>query len=323
MGRIKMHIVACLDSGFVMPTGVMMYSVCANNLEVNIDFHLVVDESVTDSDKNDLVNTVCQFKDTCINFYDISSRLSAVFPLYKDEWLTRSTYYRLFLTEILPKSIDKVLYLDGDCIVRKSLIPLWNTDLSENAVGAVFDGAEGNIEYYNRLRYPPQLGYFNAGVLLINLSFWRYHNVLKLFIDYIESHSERIKCEDQDVMNVVFQRKKVFVPAKYNVQTFFLRRVTVWDYWKHESEINEAISDPVIVHYTTKDKPWIAYSHHPNPFSGSFYKYQDQTKWKGVRYETRNMKRRFKNFIGDSLRYMRILSPLRSIYIDVLPVDEG
>jgi lipopolysaccharide biosynthesis glycosyltransferase len=46
-----MDIVACLDKGFVMPTGVMMYSVCTNNQETEIMFHLVVDESVTGTDQ--------------------------------------------------------------------------------------------------------------------------------------------------------------------------------------------------------------------------------------------------------------------------------
>ena len=53
-----MDIVACTDKWFVMPTGVMMYSVCANNQDTEIMFHLVVDESVTDADRNDLKKTV-------------------------------------------------------------------------------------------------------------------------------------------------------------------------------------------------------------------------------------------------------------------------
>ena len=53
MNKAIIHIVACLDHGFVMPTGVMMYSVCVNNPDVDINFHLIVDESVTADDRND------------------------------------------------------------------------------------------------------------------------------------------------------------------------------------------------------------------------------------------------------------------------------
>ena len=36
----KIDLVVCLDGGYVMPTGMMIYSVCANNPDSDIDFHL-------------------------------------------------------------------------------------------------------------------------------------------------------------------------------------------------------------------------------------------------------------------------------------------
>lgn len=319
-----MNIVACFDHGFVMPTGVMIYSVCVNNLDVDIDFHLVVDESVTEDDRNDITETVAQFKGKRALFYDIRSRKCLAFPIYNDKnnlRITRATYYRLFLTEILPETLDKVLYLDGDCVCRHSLLPLWETDVSNDAVGVVFDESEGNIEYYNRLKYPFELGYFNAGVLLVNLDYWRKQNVLKTFVDFIAYHSDRIRWEDQDVMNVVFQDKKLYVPAKYNFQSGFLRKNAKWDYWKYENELNEAKVDPVIVHFSTKEKPWFTYTRHPHPFSSTFYKYQNQTKWRGIRLEKRTIKRRLWNFIANCLRKYGFIPPLKSRYIDILPID--
>lgn len=56
------QIVACLDQYFVAPIGVMLYSACVNNPDVNIDFHLIVDESVTGQDKNDLDDMVSTFQ---------------------------------------------------------------------------------------------------------------------------------------------------------------------------------------------------------------------------------------------------------------------
>lgn len=321
MNRTKINIAACFDRGFVMPTGVMIYSVCANNQDVDIDFHLVVDESVTEGDKNDLMNTIETFRDKTVFFYEVNSQYSSAFPLYKEDRLTRSTYYRLCFAEILPNVVEKVLYLDGDCIVRHSLLSLWDIDVSNYAIGAVLDVSGEKIEFYNRLRYPRELGYFNAGVLLINLDYWRRNNVHRQFSDFIEFHPERIKFEDQDVMNVVFQDKKLFLPAKYNFQMNFLLRIATWDYWKQEKDVKEAIADPVIVHYSTNDKPWNAYTHHPHPFNSTFYKYQNQTKWKGVRYEKRSIKLKIRNFIGDYLRDIGILDPIQTKYIDVLPVD--
>lgn len=315
------HIAACFDHGYVMPTGVMMYSVCANNPDVNIVFHLIIDESVQDDDRKDLSAVASGFCGKTIAFYSIKSLLSTSFPLIREEWLTRSTYYRLYLSEILPASLDKVLYLDGDCIVRHSLRQLWETNLSGYAVGGVFDSSESDIEYYNRLKYPPVLGYFNAGVLLVNLDYWRCHDVSGMFFEFIKSCPDRIIYEDQDVMNYVFREKKQFVDVKYNLQTAFLRISGRWDYWKYEDELKAAIVDPTIVHFTEENKPWLAYSHCRHPYIDIFYKYQDQTKWKGMRYEKRSFKQKMKNYVGDYLRHIGYLKPIKSPYITVSPID--
>lgn len=59
---MKMDIEACIDKGFVMPTGVMIYSVCVNNPDVDIMFHVIYDDSVTSEDRRDLEDVVALFK---------------------------------------------------------------------------------------------------------------------------------------------------------------------------------------------------------------------------------------------------------------------
>ena len=322
MERTKINIAVCFDAGFVMPTGVMLYSACVNTPDTDIDFHLVMDESVSEKDKEALVKTIELFAGKRALFYDISSQTYINFPFCNKDRLTRSTYIRLFLTEILPQSVEKILYLDGDCIVRHSLLPLWNIDISTYAIGAVFDVSEGDIEYYNRLRYPMALGYFNAGVALINLAYWRQIGAPKLFADYLEQHSDRVKHEDQDVMNVIFKDKKLFIPAKYNLQIFFCWKGTPWwDYWKHENELSEAFEDPSIIHFTGEDKPWIVHRRAVTPYSSTFYKYQKQTVWAGIKIDHRTPLRRLRNYVGDWLRRIGMLKPLTSPYKNMLPVD--
>lgn len=317
----KIDIVACLDKGYVMPTGVMIYSVCANNPDSDIDFHLVVDESISGNDKQDLIDTISQFEGKKTIFYHVNSQSYKKFPLTNFKWLTLATYYRILLPDILPDSVSKVIYLDGDCIVRHSLIPLWRTDLSEIAIGAVFNAFEGQIERYNRLRYSPDLGHFNAGVLLINIDYWRKHHVVNSLIEYINRYPERIAFEDQDVMNVVLKDSKRSLPPKYNFQTHMLLHTPCFYYWKYEDEIKEAIADPVIIHFTSREKPWYNYMRNPHPYKSSFVKYQNQTKWKGIKIEKRSLKVRFRNYSGDILRFIKILPPIKSCYIELSPID--
>lgn len=50
MEKERIDIVACAHKWYVMPTGVMMLSVCMNNPDVDIVFHIVTDVSVTVKD---------------------------------------------------------------------------------------------------------------------------------------------------------------------------------------------------------------------------------------------------------------------------------
>lgn len=316
----KIHIVACFDKGFVMPTGVMMCSVCVNNPDVDIDFHLVCDESLSDSDRKDLEDVVSKYQGKSTKFYPIMSQLNITVPLNHIN-IPQSTYYRLFLSEILPTSLHKVLYLDGDCIVRHSLLPLWNIDISEYAIGAVFDADECKSDFYNRLRYPSYKGYFNAGILLINLDYWRNNGIYEQFMDYLKTNSDRIKFEDQDVMNVILQDQKQLLPAKYNLQTAFFRVETHWDFKKHGEEVKEAFDDPVIVHFTTIHKPWIIDTSPSHPFRSTFLKYQNLTRWKSCIYDKRPFMKIIRNKIGFILRKLKLRDPLERIFIDVYPID--
>ncbi len=320
MEKVKIHIAVCPDKDYIMPTGVMMYSACVNNQDVDIDFHVLIDKSVTEEGQQNLKETINMFQGKRALFYSTNSLSTIDFPL-NHERLPRSSFYRLFLSDILPSTIEKVLYLDGDIIVRHSLLPLWNTDLVNNAVGATIDACEGDIEKYNRLRYSFEKGHFNAGVLLINLKYWRDNLVEKDFLRYLNDYPDRIICADQDVMNVVLQDKKLILPVKYNLQTAFLKKVHSWDYWKYEKEIKEAIADPTIVHFTEKGKPWIVTIHDSHPFRSTFYKYQNQTKWKNLSIERRSIIQIIRNYIGNILRQIKVKSPLESIYIKVSPFD--
>lgn len=315
-----MEIVACLDKGFVMPTGVMMYSVCVNNQDTKIMFHLVVDESVTDTDRNDLKRTVESFQGKKVTFYTLESENFKKLPALEGATVTQGAYYRLFLTEILPTNLDKVLYLDGDIIVRHSLLSLWNTDLADYAVAAVTDASENDMSFYKRLNYPRQYSYFNSGVLLVNLRYWREHDVVKVFNNFMHNRGSDILYWDQDVLNAVFYDKKVKLPIIFNTAIGFYKLWAQYDHQKYKEEVLEASKDPVIIHYTAY-KPW-KYCRYPIPFESSFFKYQSQTRWKDwPKTDQRPLPLRLRHAVADTMRKLKLWPKLPQVFIDLSPVD--
>ncbi len=321
-----MGIVASTDHKFVMPTGVMLLSVCYNNQESEITFHIIVDASVTENDKHDLSSVLKQYPQNRIQFYMVDSQKLSVLPsmgVYRTD-LTLATYYRLWLSELLPDTLNKVLYLDGDVIVRRSLLPLWDIDLTDYAVAAVPDKTESWGEKYDRLGYSAELGYFNAGVMMINLDYWRRGHVIDNFVNMLMNRPQAIVCYDQDVLNYCFREKKLHLPIKYNMQDGYLYIVPGYDYQKYEAEVLEARKDPVIVHYTN-GKPWYTYNRHQHPWRSLFFKYCEQTIWKDEPlWEMRSLKMRLIKRIAVVLRRWKIipeLPPNGYEYIDIPPID--
>ena len=67
-----MDIVVCTDKWFIMPTGVMMQSVCQNNVDETIVFHVIVGENVSKEDKQDLEDLLKAFQGKSVVFYPSS-----------------------------------------------------------------------------------------------------------------------------------------------------------------------------------------------------------------------------------------------------------
>ena len=313
-----MDIVACFDHCFVMPTGVMIYSVCANNVESEIVFHLVIDESVTEKDKKDLTDTVSAYKGKSVVFYPISSDEFINLPALKGQnHLNHATYYRLALSDILPSTLQKVLYLDGDIIVVHSLQSLWETDLTGYALAAVPAGScSTEITIYNRLGYSLEFGYFNAGVLLINLEYWHKKQISKVFREFISTRYGDIRAHDQDVLNAVFFDKKLSLPIKYNLTMPYLSRWPMFDKARYGKELEEALTNPVIIHFTP-NHPW-CFNRYTFPLESIFHEYKSKTIWSHVPIkDKRPLMLRLRHHIADTMRRMGLCSPLPKIYIDL------
>lgn len=317
----RIDIVACFDKGYVMPYGVMMYSACVNNPDSTIVFHLIVDESVTEQDREDLTDTVTIFSRKDITFYNVDSQRFLKLPTSrKINNINKTTYYRLVMSELLPENLHKVLYLDGDIIVRHSLLPLWHTDITGYAIAAVIDGLSGDSYTYNRLRYPPQLGYFSSGVLLINLDYWRSHQVTKDFFTLMNTHKDDIIYYDQDVLNIMFCDKKLFLPLKYNLSTTFLTNWIQLDKWDNSLIQEEALKDPTIIHFTMFN-PW-EYCRFSHPLKSTWFKYQHQTRWKNYPIkDKRPMLLRLRHSIADAMRKIGVWPKLPQIFNEVTPLD--
>ncbi len=275
-----MDIAICLNNDYVMPSGIMMTSVCENNTDQAIIFH-IVSTDITEDGKKDL-SDIAEKYNSKIYFYSIDDSITSNLPVGK-KWQSYhmqsvASYYRLFLSSVLPEEISKVIYLDGDIIVKGSLKDLWDTDMKDLGLAAVPDVLFCKDYHTKRLEYPQSMGYFNAGVLLLGLNYWRKNQIEKLCLDYVKSSEEKLICHDQDVLNWVFKDRKILLDLKYNVQQDFLYSS------KHQKlgsefaeQLEYAQKNPLIIHYIYGIKPW--YKECLHPYRREFLKYKAMSKW--------------------------------------------
>jgi lipopolysaccharide biosynthesis glycosyltransferase len=178
-----------------------------------------------------------------------------------------SAYLRLLLGELLPQTLDRVLYLDSDILVLGDITPLWNERLDGHVVAAVQQPTLHTMQAAHGLALCTELGLhdkqpmLNSGVMLIDLAKWRAQDLGSKAIALAQRYKNRFIYHDQDPLNVVLAGKWKALPPKWNAQTQ-LAYMSPRAVYTPET-FREALKNPVIVHYTCAVKPWHAHSQHP------------------------------------------------------------
>ena len=121
---------------------------------------------------------------------------------------TRAMYYRLLAAELLPRSLDRGLYLDPDILVINPVRALYDTDLEGDLMAAATHTGllAGITDPVNRLRlenYEAE-AYYNSGVLVMDLSAMRREVRPGDIFDYAREHADILLLPDQDVLNGLY-----------------------------------------------------------------------------------------------------------------------
>lgn len=234
-------------------------SILRSNPQAKVVAHILArpHRGLTASDKQVLQQLAAQYNGEA-HFYEPDESLLEGFRIHaSSSHISLVTYYRCMLADYLPASLHRVIYLDSDLLVTGSLAPFWQMSMQGAPVAAVVDAAADDHTRYKVLCYPEADSYFNAGVLLIDLDWWRANNVGQRCIDYYRAHPERIRFNDQDLLNSLFHGQVCWAPLRYNAQEGFYRQRYA-HYNQHKAELQH----PVVVHYTNR-KPWDWDSLHP------------------------------------------------------------
>ena len=214
--------------------------------------------------------------------------------------ITLAAYLRVFIPAYVDAFVDKIIYLDADIIVNNSIEPLWNTTIKKYAIGAVENIVPG---IKTVLSDSSDQNYFNDGMMLINLRWWREKEVMHQTLRFIENYPEKIVYHDQDALNAVLNGKWLSLHPKYNMQGALF--MDEFDAFRGDpQQLREAIDHPVIIHYSTPLKPWHYLSFHP--YTQKYYDYLTLTPWRDYQPTDKSALRVAKKAMRPYLRRMGV-----------------
>lgn len=248
-----MNIAFTISGNYTQHLAVAITSISRNNKTRIITYHVICSD-LSSKNLKALTKVGTSAKSNII-FYQAPNLTK--YGLKIDGHASAANYYRLFLSEILPHEIKKVLYLDADLVVLSDIQSLWNSDIENHALAAVH---HRNDERANKLEIPAD-EYFNSGVMLINLRWWREKHVIEQFAVFIKNNSAKIKFWDQDVLNAVLVHSKLSLSQKWN---------------QNEKTINTQI-----VHFMGAHKPWDYHCNHAN--RNLYFEYLKSTPWRNFK----------------------------------------
>ena len=168
-------------------------------------------------------------------------------------------YYRLLAAQLLPSSLDKVLYLDPDILIINSLEPLWQTDLGDQLfAAAAHSGKAELIDGVNNLRLGTNGAYYNSGVLLINLAQCRKEICPEEIFRYALEHTAELLLPDQDILNALYGQR--IFPLDDLIWNYDARNYHDYKLATHgEADINWIMEHTAILHFCGREKPWKPY----------------------------------------------------------------
>lgn len=251
-GGGPIHIALTFDDKYWAPAYATMRSICmVSARRTDIVFHLMhVGLSVRHRADLDAIVTEfgARLVDHDLDALGILKERIAPLPRVGMHINTPIVYARLFLTDIVPKDVERLIFIDSDMMVRADIAQLYELDLEGRALAAAPDpyrtGFQTGRDLKPKRYYSTTDLFFNAGLLVIDTRKMAQINIVGTILDLLTPEEVAGLYYDQDMLNIVFRNKWTVLDKLWNLQNPLPA---------HE------VLDPFVVHYTGIHKPWLLF----------------------------------------------------------------
>ena len=296
----KIHVAFATDDNYAQHLGVTICSMMEHTDAARIVAHIVC-LSVKPDNIRRLEQVFLKYPQVGLILYPFNVKAYSRFRV--DGHISLASYVRLFLADLLPPDVERLVYLDSDLCVLADIVDLADISLDGAVIAAAPDVYADENE---RLGLPHRHEYFNAGILVMDLAAWRSLGLTAAAQHYVEENSARLLYHDQDTLNALLHDRVKPIEIAWNYQARF-RREDLCPEPKYLTKFTElACVKPKIIHYTTHLKPWYFWT--DIPYEREYLKFIKKTAWADFKQPDKNWKSVLR-------RYMNRFSPEAAIWL--------
>ena len=249
------HFAFCVNDAYAAYIAVTIKSIAENNRGGSNRIYVFTD-AMSERSRKTLADVVGPYENCSLHIYEVDD--TPLRGLYAGNF-TIYTWYRILIPSILPESVERVLYLDADTLVTDSLDGLFSMDMTDKAIAAAPDIQSWFENAFRRCGYDKSKGYVCAGVLMMNLDYWRRHDLTEKMRTWALQKQDLIKCPDQDAINYICQDAKIVLPLRYGFMHCFCEYDMFYEA-PYREELKACIGRPAIIHYNGC-APWAKENH--------------------------------------------------------------
>ncbi|WP_430610628.1 glycosyltransferase family 8 protein [Enterococcus sp. DIV0876] len=270
-----MNLLFAIDDRFSEQLKTTLYSIRQHTQQKEINVYVLQEQTLI---KTEELHFFCQQFD--MQYHPVVIGSGSIFkeaPV--SDRYPESIYYRLLAQNYLPKDLERILYLDADILCINDLTPLYQLPLGEALYAAASHAKLTEMTtVLNKVRlgnYESE-GYFNSGVLLMNLQQLRSEVKESEIAAFIKKNQLNLFLPDQDILNGLYGERIIAVPD--HIYNYDVRKNRTYETISlGEWRMDWVIEHTALLHFCGKEKPW--QKGYRGRF-GALYKYIDRDRRK-------------------------------------------
>lgn len=199
-----------------------------------------------------------------------------------------ATNLKLFLSDFISDTVDRILYIDCDTLIAGNLAETMRMDMGGMPVAMVLDSM--CVSHKRALGFRENENYFNAGIILFDVKRWKEQKCTEQIVTHLQTERSVYMAPDQDILNLVLRDSIAVLQPRYNMQPLhFVYNFKLYKkYWYQsnyysEREIGESMNDLKIIHFFRYlgQFPWHQNALHPH--TDAFDCYLTRSEWSDYR----------------------------------------